>query len=700
MRLVSTWHPLLALSLFVALSTPTVALAELAVPLQDPDGQGQQDQEGQQEQDRQPVNIEEVVVVTASQTEELLLEAPTAITVIDAADIALSPAQNYADLLRGVPGLNVTQTSARDVSMSARSSTNTLDASQLVLIDGRTVYLDFFGFVAWDLLPLDFSEIDQIEVIRGPGSAVWGANALSGVVNIITKTPRQYGNAFRVRMGGGERGTGFASITYSGIRGNTSFRLTGAYSTQDPWGRPGPLPNGISRDTFPNQGTRQPKFDARVDVETGPDSNLSFSSGIAGTGGTIHTGIGPFSIFDGTTFSYARVDYNWRTWNFRVYANFIDGDAVNLLNGLPFLFKSQTYDFSATNTSFVGDNAITYGGNFRKLGFDLSIAPGEDNRTEGGGFANANIDINRYLSIHAGARVDYFDVIDGAVTSPRGAILIHPTGSSRHVIRAGFGRAFRAPSLVNNYLEVEIFNAVDAGPPIGQIIFPSTVVGNPNLVEESLDQFEVGYRGSVDNGKFSWDLAAYRTETKDSIDFYTSEIYTAFNPPPGWSLPTFLLPPFGPVALPARFTYRNIGKTVNKGVEVGLRILPVSRNTVIVNYSYQAAPEVTGIPADEIGIPPEHRFNFAWNGWAGNVYYAASVNHVGDAYWTDVLDSRYFGNTDAYTTLDASLGYMFLEGTAEASVRATNLTNVGMLQHVYGDIIGRRVVFEMSVNIR
>ena len=677
-----------------ALLMPPFTVPAGAFTVQDPAEAQQQDQQ------QQPPTVEEVVVVTASGAEELMLEAPTAITVIGAADIALSPAQNYADLMRGVPGLNVIQTSARDVSMSSRSSTNTLDASQLVLVDGRTVYLDFFGFVAWDLLPLDFSEIEQIEVVRGPGSAVWGANALSGAVNIITKTPRQYGNAFRLRAGGGERGTGFASITYSGIRGNTSFRLTGAYSAQDRWDRPGPLPNGISRDDFPNQGSRQPKLDARVDVETGSDSYLSFSAGIAGTGGTIHTGIGPFSIFDGTTFWYGRADYNWRSWNFRVYANIIDGDAINLLNGLPFVFKSQTYDFSASNTSALGEHSVTYGGNFRKLGFDLSIAPNEDSRTEGGAFTNFNVDFNDYVTLHAGVRVDYFDVIDGAVTSPRGAVLFHPTGSSNHVVRVGFGRGFRAPSLVNNYLEVGIFNAVDAGPPIGQIIFPSTVVGNPDLVEERLDQFEIGYRGSVANGKFSWDIAAYRTVTKNNIDFYASEVYTAFNPPPGWSLPTFLLPPFGPVALPARFTYRNIAETVNKGFEVGLRVLPVSRNTLIVSYSYQAEPEVTGIAAEEIGIPAAHRFNVAWNGWAGNLYYGASVNHVGEAYWTDVLDSRYFGTTDAYTTLDASLGYMMLDGVAEASIRATNLTGVDVLQHVYGDIIGRRIVFEFSVNVR
>ncbi len=165
MRILSPLRPLMAPLLSAALLAPLLSTTARAAPIRDP---AQQEQEEQQ-QEQQTTNIQEVVVVTASRTEELLLEAPTAITVIAADDIALSPAQNYADLMRGVPGLNVIQTSARDVSMSSRSSTNTLDASQLVLIDGRTVYLDFFGFVAWDLLPLDFSEIEQIEVIRGPG---------------------------------------------------------------------------------------------------------------------------------------------------------------------------------------------------------------------------------------------------------------------------------------------------------------------------------------------------------------------------------------------------------------------------------------------------------------------------------------------------------------------------------------------------
>ena len=90
-----------------------------------------------------------------------------------------------------MPGLNVTQTSARDINLTSRGATSTLSTGQLALVDGRSIYLDFFGFVAWDFLPVNPAEIKQIEVIRGPASAIWGANAMNGVVNVITKSPRE-----------------------------------------------------------------------------------------------------------------------------------------------------------------------------------------------------------------------------------------------------------------------------------------------------------------------------------------------------------------------------------------------------------------------------------------------------------------------------------------------------------------------------
>src|SRR5437870_1631015 len=139
----------------------------------------------------EPFVYEEQVVVSASKSEEQLVNAPAAVSVVTSEAIQNSPATNIGDLLRAVPGVNVSQVSARDVNITTRGATSTLSTSQLALVDGRSVYLDFFGMVMWDLVPTNPNDIKQIEVIRGPASAIWGANAMNGVVNVITRSPRE-----------------------------------------------------------------------------------------------------------------------------------------------------------------------------------------------------------------------------------------------------------------------------------------------------------------------------------------------------------------------------------------------------------------------------------------------------------------------------------------------------------------------------
>ena len=103
--------------------------------------------------------------MTASRAEEQLVNAPAAVSVITTATIESSPATNIGDLLRAVPGMNVTQVSARDVNLTTRGATSTLSTSQLALVDGRSVYLDFFGMVMWDL-DADESTRDQADRSR------------------------------------------------------------------------------------------------------------------------------------------------------------------------------------------------------------------------------------------------------------------------------------------------------------------------------------------------------------------------------------------------------------------------------------------------------------------------------------------------------------------------------------------------------
>src|SRR5262245_6351513 len=276
--------------------------------------QGSQAQPPAQQNPEQPIVVEELVVVSASKTEQQLVNAPAAVSIITNATIQNSPAMNVGDLIRAVPGVNIAQLSARDFQVTTRGATGTLATSQLALVDGRSVYLDFFGMVMWDLVPTNTNEIRQIEVIRGPASAVWGANAMTGVVNVITRSPREMaatgGNSLTIGVGAFNRdvtgrdedsGTLFyVNGTHArAVDARWAYKLSAGYYTQDPRPRPpGTIPNTFRTPypPFANTGTSQPKFDARVDYDLTGGGTITFSGGVAGTEGIIHGGIGPFDI--------------------------------------------------------------------------------------------------------------------------------------------------------------------------------------------------------------------------------------------------------------------------------------------------------------------------------------------------------------------------------------------------------------------
>ena len=232
----------------------TLALSGLAAPAvraQQPPAtaptQPAQPAQPEQKPDPNDPKYEETVVVSASRTEEKLINAPATMTVIGAQTIQSAPTQNFAELLRTVPGLNITQVSARDINVTSRGATGTLATGQLALLDGRSLYQDFFGFVMWDFLPVNLNEIKQVEVIRGPASAVWGANALNGVVNVITKSPREMqGTSAILGVGGFDRnvdnGTSQSAGTMFYISGThaqavndrVAFKISAGGYTQDP----------------------------------------------------------------------------------------------------------------------------------------------------------------------------------------------------------------------------------------------------------------------------------------------------------------------------------------------------------------------------------------------------------------------------------------------------------------------------------
>ncbi len=678
---------------------------------------------------------EETVVVSGSRTEQKLIDAPATMSVVTGVTIENAPSQNFAELMRTIPGVNITQVSARDINITSRSATGTLATGQLALLDGRSLYQDFFGFVMWDFLPVNLNEIKQIEVIRGPASAVWGANALNGVVNVITKRPREMqGTSGVLGFGGFERvGQDAGSVWYvsgthaQAVNDRWAYKLSAGGYSQDPLSRPtGVIPGspGTPYPVFVNTGTTQPKFDARVDYDYEDGRNLSFSGGVAGTEGIMHSGIGPFDINSGTVMGYVKANYSQRALRVGFFTNVLRGDASNLLtrdvqgNPIPFDFQTNTFDFEISNVqSFAARHVVSYGGNFRQNNFTLSIAPEADDRTEFGVYGQDEIFISDHFRWIVGARVDRFDFLDDFVFSPRTTFMIKPQADQ--AIRFSYNRAYRSPSVINNFLDVTLVEPVPLSgfaflnPALAGRIYPLPIRSagsellNEQLKEQALDAFEIGYTGAVAPGT-TVSAAFYVNRTKNEILFteVTDARYSATNPPPNWTAITGLppqviafIPPDG--TLPALFTYRNFGRVSQRGVELGVDSVINDNVSVFANYSWQGEPDPEPrdqFPLTELNLPPRNRFNagaaFTYNRYYGNF----SVNFTDDAFWQDVLDARFHGTTESYTLVNAGFGVKWADERISTGIKIVNLGNDDVQQHVFGDILKRQIVGEIRIN--
>ena len=712
----------------------------------------------------------DTVVVTASRGEVRLLDAPVSTSVITASTLESTPAQNFGDLLRATPGVNVIQLSARDIQVASRSPGNTLINTQLVLVDGRSAYLDFFGLVLWDLVPTSFDDIEQIEVVRGPASAVWGANAMTGAVNIITKPPRESVGTTVTLSGGyidrdAGSGAGLGAGSMFGANATVtrapsdrlSYRVSGGYFMSDAFARPaGQIPviddprqpgqtvggafypldsdtAGVGRG-FANRGTSQPKFDVRVDQELS-DATISYSGGVAGTEGLVHSGIGPFDMQAGTYLGYGKVSYTRGALRAQFFTNFLDGKAPNLLlpnpaTGLPLElnFKTQTFDGEIGHSVFLGNrHRLSYGGNVRQNNFEITLAPLAENRLEIGGYLQDEIFWDRFRLV-LGGRLDKFGNLADPKFSPRVAFIVKP--AEDHSVTLSFNQAYRAPSVINNFLQTSIVSPVDLSglapllpPPLQPAVaqpFPLIVnaIGSDlplggmpqdELIVESLTAYEVSYTGVLPRGT-TLGGSVYLNQRDDSISFTplppSLDPYTPANPPPGWQLPPIVLGLMAQagIYLPqTAFTYLNLGPLRQTGVELWLDQRFSRSLAASVNYSWQSEPEILDDPnpylSSELNLPPTHRFNAEvnWNG--SRLLGSASVNAATDAFWSDVLTAELHGYTDAYATVNGAFGVKWQGGAITTTVKVNNIFNQTVQQHIFGDLLRRTVLGEIKFRL-
>src|SRR5205814_4456703 len=164
---------------------------------------------------------------------ERLSQTAPAIQVITQEDMRRSGASSLAEALRLATNLQVAQVDSRQWAISARGFNSTTANKLLVLIDGRTIYTPLFSGVFWDVQDTMLEDVDRIEVIRGPGATLWGANAVNGVINILTKSSRDT-QGLLLYGGGGDEETDFVGLRYGGkINQDTYYRAYVMHSNHD-----------------------------------------------------------------------------------------------------------------------------------------------------------------------------------------------------------------------------------------------------------------------------------------------------------------------------------------------------------------------------------------------------------------------------------------------------------------------------------
>ncbi len=505
----------------------------------------------------------ERVVVSATAVSVDPLDAPAAVDVLSGEAIASRPGDTLVDQLRRVPGLNVVQFSARDTNLASRSASGGINNSTLALADGRTLYQDFLGFVMWEFAPSDPDLVERVEVVRGPASSLWGANAVGGLVHVVTKSPRDtLGGKLEVQAG--DYGTRSLRASQSFLAGDWALRASGGWFEMDPFERPATILNffgeeidpdlGVNEEGARDSGTRQPRFELRADRDLPDGGRWMLQGGWAQTRGRIATGIGPFDVDPATAMSYLQARYVNGPHEAQVYVNHFDGNGVNLINGIRFGFTSLSTHLTARSRVLLGPRGVIgWGVEGRLSEYDLSIAPAGERRSQLAGYAEGDLTLAPRWRLVLGARADYVRETIGTTLSPRAGLLYKPRPNQTWRLAAG--QAFRSPSVIESDLlvprlpvaildwaEVDedlanmdpplppIFSTIaelvcserpdNCGAPPGEIpvyIAVTAARGSRELDEERTRSLELGYAGRF--GPWGVSATLYGTRSRGGIDF-------------------------------------------------------------------------------------------------------------------------------------------------------------------------------------
>jgi iron complex outermembrane recepter protein len=484
----------------------------------------------------------DVKVTTVSKDPEQVWHTPAAVYVITQEDIRRSEATSIPEALRLAPGVEVARIDADHWSVAIRGFAGQFSKNLLVLIDGRSVYTPLFSGVYWDAQNVMLEDVDRIEVIRGPGGTIWGANAVNGVINIITKSAKDT-QGTSTAFGGGNVDQGTADARYGGLTGHGfNYRIYSMGTIRGPEYHP-------DGDKFDHWRMGQIGF--RSDWKHGEKNDFTFQGDayLEQSGESLEIAtfapIAEVAVEDKSYVSGGNLLARWQHTtgegsDIQIQAYFDRTNRQDVELGE----TRDTFDVDFVQHLRVDhEQDLTWGlgarispSNFIQTSAGVNFAPHQQTDTIYSGFGQYELPIvHDKLWLTAGTKLEHNN-FSGFEYQPSVRLLWSPT--EHQSLWAAATRAVRTPSRVDQDVQFLILIQTTPPPPV---FFE--ILGDPTLKSEQLFAYEFGYRTQVKKSVYV-DFTTFYNVHNDLEGYGPLSIVASTTPPP---LDYFIVVPYANV---------------------------------------------------------------------------------------------------------------------------------------------------------
>jgi iron complex outermembrane receptor protein len=428
------------------------------------------------------------VVVSASRRQEKVLEAPAAVSVLEATQLRGRPATTPTDYLRGLPAVDISSNGISQSNVVVRGFNNIFSGALLSLTDNRYAHVPSLRLNAYNFIPLTTEDIARIEVVSGPGAALYGPNSASGVLHIISKSPfESEGTTVSVGGGGrdfvnfarndpsGGRNIYMASLRHAGrLSDKVAFKISGQYYEGRDWESfdsqepdsitkylqtsTGNVPQGQKVANNRDFNVQKISAEGRLDFRFNDHTGLVLNTGFNRANNLELTGIGAGQA-DGWMYSYAQARFNHKDLFLQGFMNASDaGDTYLLRDGALIQDNSKLFAAQAQHSVGLGTKQrFIYGIDAILTRPDTKGTINgrneeDDNINEYGVYLQSETAISPKLDLLLAARVDDHNFIEDPVFSPRAALVFKP--NTNNTLRATYNRAFSTPTSNNLFLDI------------------------------------------------------------------------------------------------------------------------------------------------------------------------------------------------------------------------------------------------------